>query len=99
MLTENGRVELVVRAAVSYQEILERLERAETLAVIRKGMRQFKRGEGSDSVTQRKTPKRPVQRNDRDDSRTWGYSAPLRSRRTNDQIPKYLKIAKHQENG
>ena len=31
MLTENGRVELVVRAAVSYQEILERLERAETL--------------------------------------------------------------------
>jgi len=46
MLSENGRVELVVRAAVSYQEILERLERAETLAVIRKGMRQFKRGEG-----------------------------------------------------
>jgi hypothetical protein len=44
MLTENGRVELVVRAAVSYQEILERLEHAETLAVIRKDMRQFKRG-------------------------------------------------------
>lgn len=46
VLTVNGRAELVVQDAESYQEILERLERAETLAAIRKGMKQFQRGEG-----------------------------------------------------
>ena len=38
VLTVNGRAELVVQDAESYQLILERLERAETLAAIRRGM-------------------------------------------------------------
>jgi len=38
VLTVNGRAELVVQDAESYQLILERLERAETLASIRRGM-------------------------------------------------------------
>jgi prevent-host-death family protein len=46
VLTVNGRAELVVQDAESYQEILDRLERAETLAAIRKGMEQFDRGAG-----------------------------------------------------
>jgi len=46
VLTVNGRAELVVQDAESYQLILERLERAETLAGIRRGMEQFERGEG-----------------------------------------------------
>ena len=46
VLTVNGRAELVVQDAESYQLILERLERAETLAGMRRGMEQFERGEG-----------------------------------------------------
>jgi prevent-host-death family protein len=46
VLTVNGRAELVVQDAESYQLILERLERAETVAAIRQGMEQVKRGEG-----------------------------------------------------
>src|SRR5438445_9453728 len=46
VLTVNGRAELVVQDAESYQEILERLDRAETLAAIRRGRDQFERGEG-----------------------------------------------------
>jgi PHD/YefM family antitoxin component YafN of YafNO toxin-antitoxin module len=46
VLTVNGRAELVVQAADSYQELLDRLEHAESLAAIRKGMEQFDRGEG-----------------------------------------------------
>ncbi len=45
VLTVNGRAELVVQNAESYQEILERLERAETVAAIRRGMEQFDSGE------------------------------------------------------
>ena len=45
VLTVNGRAELVVQDAESYQLILKRLERAETLASIRRGMEQFGRGE------------------------------------------------------
>ena len=45
VLTVNGRAELVVQDAESYQLILKRLERAETLASIRRGMGQFGRGE------------------------------------------------------
>ena len=45
VLTVNGRAELVVQDAESYQLILERLERAETLAGIRRGIGQFERGE------------------------------------------------------
>jgi len=46
VLTVNGRAEVVVQDAHSYQELLDRLERAETTAAIRQGMEQFERGEG-----------------------------------------------------
>jgi PHD/YefM family antitoxin component YafN of YafNO toxin-antitoxin module len=46
VLTVNGRAELIVQNADSYQELLDRLERAETVAAIREGMEQFERGEG-----------------------------------------------------
>ena len=46
VLTVNGRAELVVQNAESYQALLDRLERAETLAAIRQGMDEFKRGAG-----------------------------------------------------
>jgi len=46
VLTINGHAELVVQDAASYQEILDRLERAETSAAIRRGMEQAQRGEG-----------------------------------------------------
>jgi prevent-host-death family protein len=45
VLTVNGRAEVVVQDAHSYQALLDRLERAETLAAIRQGMEQFERGE------------------------------------------------------
>ena len=47
VLTVNGKAELVVQNAESYQELLDRLERAETLAGIREGIAQFERGEGT----------------------------------------------------
>ena len=46
VLTVNGRAELVVQDAESYQVMLERLERAETLAAIKRGIDQFERREG-----------------------------------------------------
>jgi prevent-host-death family protein len=46
VLTVNGRAELVVQDAESYQEMLDRLEHAETVAAIRRGMEQAARGEG-----------------------------------------------------
>ena len=36
----------VVQDAASYQELLDRLERAETLAAIHQGIEQFERGQG-----------------------------------------------------
>jgi len=45
VLTVNGRAELVVQDAESYQLMLDRLERAEAVAAIRRGMEQFERGE------------------------------------------------------
>ncbi len=39
VLTVNGRAELVVQDARSYQDLLDRVERAEALAAIRQGMR------------------------------------------------------------
>lgn len=38
VLTVNGKAELVVQDAESYQLMLERLDRAETLAAIKQGM-------------------------------------------------------------
>jgi prevent-host-death family protein len=46
VLTVNGRAELVVQDAQSYQELLDRLERAEAVAAIRQGIAQVERGEG-----------------------------------------------------
>jgi prevent-host-death family protein len=46
VLTINGRAELVVLGAESYQRILEQLDRAEAVVAIRRGMEEFERGEG-----------------------------------------------------
>ena len=44
VLTVNGRAELVVQDAESYQLMLDRLERAETLAAIRRVMKDAEEG-------------------------------------------------------
>jgi len=44
VLTVNGRAELVVQDAESYQELLGRLEHAETMAAIRRGMKDAEKG-------------------------------------------------------
>ena len=44
VLTVNGRAELVVQDAESYQLILERLDRAETVAAIRRGIQDAEEG-------------------------------------------------------
>jgi len=46
VLTVNARAEIIVQDAGSYQALIDRLERAETVAAIRQGMQQFERGEG-----------------------------------------------------
>ena len=46
VLTVNGRAELVVQDAGSYQALLDRLEQADTVAALRRGLEQAKRGEG-----------------------------------------------------
>jgi prevent-host-death family protein len=44
VLTVNGRAEIVVQDAESYQLMLERLDRAETVAAIRRGMKDADEG-------------------------------------------------------
>ena len=44
--TANGRAEVVVQDAGSYQALLDRLERTESVAAIRQGIEQFGHGEG-----------------------------------------------------
>ena len=46
VLTVNGKAELVVQNAESYQALLDAVERAETMEGIRRGLDQMKRGEG-----------------------------------------------------
>ena len=46
VLTVNGRAELVVQDAESYQALLDRLDEAEAMAAVREGVTQIKRGEG-----------------------------------------------------
>jgi len=46
VLTVNGRAELVVQDAESYQLMLDRLQRAETVAAIREGLTEMERGAG-----------------------------------------------------
>lgn len=44
VLTVNGRAELIVQDAQSYQELLERVEYAETVAALRQGIQDFEQG-------------------------------------------------------
>lgn len=46
VLTVNGRAELVVQDADAYQELLDRLDRAEAIAGINRGLVSMRRGEG-----------------------------------------------------
>lgn len=46
VLTVNGKAEIVVQDAEAYQAMLERVERAEAVEAIRKGIESFERGEG-----------------------------------------------------
>jgi hypothetical protein len=46
VLTVDDRAELVVQDTESYQELLDRLERVETLGAIQRGMEEADRGEG-----------------------------------------------------
>jgi PHD/YefM family antitoxin component YafN of YafNO toxin-antitoxin module len=46
VLTVNGQAEIVVQSAEAYQKLLEAAELSETLAGIRRGLDQAKRGEG-----------------------------------------------------
>src|SRR5437773_4422295 len=45
VLTVNGRAEVVIQDAESYQDLLDRLHHMETLAAIREGMASAERGE------------------------------------------------------
>ncbi len=46
VLTVNGKAELVVQDAESYQELLKKAEFADTTAAIHRGMKAHSRGEG-----------------------------------------------------
>jgi PHD/YefM family antitoxin component YafN of YafNO toxin-antitoxin module len=46
VLTVNGQAEIVVQSAGAYQKLLEAAEVSETVAGIRRGLEQAKRGEG-----------------------------------------------------
>ena len=46
VLTINGKAELVVQDARSYQRLLELAERLETIEAVREGLTSMKRGEG-----------------------------------------------------
>jgi PHD/YefM family antitoxin component YafN of YafNO toxin-antitoxin module len=46
VLTVNGRAELIVQDAASYQEVLERLDRLEAIEGIRAGLESVKSGRG-----------------------------------------------------
>ena len=46
VLTINGKAELVIQDAESYQAILERLEGIDAVEGIRRGLEQMERGEG-----------------------------------------------------
>lgn len=46
VLTLHGEAEVVVQDAAAYQELLDRLERAEAIAGIREGLASMEQGEG-----------------------------------------------------
>lgn len=47
VLTVNGRAELVIQDAEAYQELLDRLDRAEAIVGIQRGVVAMRRGEGA----------------------------------------------------
>jgi len=49
VLTVNGKAEVVVQDAESYQEMLTRLEHAESIAAIRCGLNDFAKGDAQDA--------------------------------------------------
>ncbi len=49
VLTVNGKAEVVVQDAASYQEMLNRLERAEAVSAIRQGITDFANGNDVDA--------------------------------------------------
>ena len=49
VLTVNGRAEVVVQDAESYQAMLNRLDRAEAIAAIRRGMNDFENDDAQDA--------------------------------------------------
>jgi PHD/YefM family antitoxin component YafN of YafNO toxin-antitoxin module len=46
VLTVNGKAELIVQDAASYQELLEAVERLQTIEAIREGLKEMKAGKG-----------------------------------------------------
>jgi len=46
VLTINGKAEVVIQDAESYQKLLERIDRAEAIEGIRQGLESMERGEG-----------------------------------------------------
>lgn len=65
VLTVNGKAEVVVQDATSYQELLETVERLEALAGVRRGLEQVEQGKVSSAAdvfarmrTKHKIPKR-----------------------------------------
>ena len=51
VLTVNGKAELVVQDAQSYQALLDRLEQSDAVAGIRRGLDQMEEGEGQSVET------------------------------------------------
>jgi len=49
VLTVNGKAELVVQDAKSYQKILERMDRLEAVAAVRQGLRDVEEGRVRDA--------------------------------------------------
>lgn len=64
VLTINGRAELVVQDASAYQNLLDRIERAETIVDVKQGIEEFNCGQG-----------RPARRALEDLQRKHGISA------------------------
>lgn len=46
VLTVNGRAEVVVQDSAAYQDLLDRLERAEAIVGVNRGLVSMRRGEG-----------------------------------------------------
>lgn len=49
LLTVNGKAEIVIQNAQSYQEMVTRLDRAESIAAIRRGINDFENGNAQET--------------------------------------------------